>query len=62
MRRYFEDPVGEINSKEAFQPQKNTTLFSEIPWTSPGRSSINCQKHELKYKTEKYKTERYITG
>lgn len=42
--------------------KKNTTLFSEIPWTSPGRSSINCQKHELKYKTEKYKTGRYITG
>lgn len=42
--------------------KKNTTLFSEIPWTSPGRSSINCQKHEFKYKTEKYKTGRYITG
>ena len=41
---------------------KKKHFILEIPWTSPGRSSINCQKHEFKYKTEKYKTGRYITG
>lgn len=37
--------------------KKNTTLFSEIPWTSPGRSSINCQKHELNIKQRNTKQE-----